>query len=208
MGSMRRDGDQLLTPPRVAFAESLGLAPSRIAFLGAVHGAAAVTTVEPGLVDGFDALATSIPGLALFALFADCYPILLFDPDHRALALVHAGWRGTAAGVAAAAVDLLEREYGSHRERLLAGIGPGACGACYQVGAEVAEHFDAAFSRPDAEGRFRLDLLAANRAALVATGVPEANIEASGICTIEDERLPSHRRDADGGRFACLCAIA
>lgn len=208
MGSMRRDGESLLTEPRRRFARHLQLDIESSAFMGAVHGAETGRVDGPGLIDGVDAIATDVPGLGLFALFADCYPILIFDPVHRALALAHAGWRGTRAGVAAAAVARLADDFGSRPGDLVAGIGPGACGHCYQVGPEVAAAFDAAFVAPDTEDRARLDLAAANHAALVAAGIPPGNVEVMGVCTIEDLRLHSHRRDADGGRFACLAAIA
>lgn len=207
LGSMRRTPDQLVTPARRDFAARLGLDADRLTAAGAVHGKQVKRVDAPGgAAEGFDGLVTDRPGLPLLATFADCYPILLYDPEHHAVGLAHAGWRGTAAGMAAALVDTLVREYGSHRHQLLAGIGPGICRRCYQVGPDVADRFNG-FSRPDREGRFRLDLAAANRAQLQQAGLPEHRIHVHGACTFESTDLPSHRRRPDGVRFACIVAL-
>ncbi len=208
-GQMRHTEGPLLTPARRRFAAAVGVDPERLSFAAAVHGSEVLRIERPGTVaKGCDALITAEPRLPLFATFADCYPILLFDPVRPAAALVHAGWRGTAAGVVTNAVRALEREFGTRAADLIAGIGPGICGDCYEVGAEVAERFPDEFLRPSANGRFLLDLAGANRRSLVAAGVDAANVFQHGACTLQDERLPSHRRDGDGARFACIVALS
>jgi len=210
MGSMRlpAPGGDPLTPARLAFAAALGLDGDRLTVAGAVHGAEVARVDRPaGAVRGHDAVVTDRPGLPLLATFADCYPVLLHDPVRRSLALVHAGWRGTAAGIAARAVEALRREYGSRPGDLVAGIGPGICGRCYEVGEEVADRFDPAFVRPSPAGRALLDLAAANRAQLKAAGVPVERVHVHGICTRESRVLPSHRRSPDGTRFACIASM-
>lgn len=206
LGDMRRS-EALLTAERRRFAEALGVDACALTFAGAVHGAGVARVDGPmGVADGCDALVTDRPGVPLFATFADCYPIVLFDPVWHSAGLVHAGWRGTVAGVAANAVFAL-RALGSRPEDILAGIGPGICGRCYEVGPEVAERFDAAHVGAGPGGRLRLDLAAANREALTTAGVRPENVFVQGACTFEDARLPSHRRDADGARFACIVAL-
>jgi purine-nucleoside/S-methyl-5'-thioadenosine phosphorylase / adenosine deaminase len=208
LGQMRRTGEPLLTQPRRRFAEELGVEPERLSFAGAVHGAAVALVDRPlGVVDGCDALVTAEAGTPLFATFADCYPVVLFDPVRRAAALAHAGWRGTASGVAANAVRALESEYGSRPSDVLAGIGPGICGDCYEVSGDVAHRFPAEVVRPKPDGKFLLDLAAANRRGLLEAGLAPEHVFVHGACTLEDERLPSHRRDRDGGRFACIVAL-
>src|SRR6266478_4066792 len=171
---------------------------------GSVHGSSVARVDEPGgSIDDVDALLTDRPGVALFATFADCYPIVLWDPERKVAGLVHAGWRGTRAGVATAAVKFMQREFGSRR--IQAGIGPGICGRCYEVGPEVATQFDAKFAREGPGDRFLLDLAAANRAQLENEGVrPIFDI---GICTKEHYLFPSHRRHPDGTRFGAIVAI-
>jgi YfiH family protein len=141
----------------------------------------------------------------LFATYADCYPIVLWDGDHKCAALVHAGWRGTVARVGTAALKAMRDEYGTRPEHVKAGIGPGICGRCYEVGEEVASQFDAQFVQRSNGDRFLLDLAAANRAQLEAEGVTE--VEVIGLCTKETDYLPSHRRSPDGTRFGGIVAI-
>jgi len=209
-GDMRgpKPGHAALTPARKAFAEALGLEPGRLAVAGAVHDARVARVDEPaGLLRGFDALVTDRPRLALLATFADCYPVVLYDPARRAVALAHAGWRGSRAGIARRAVQALGREYGSRPEDLVAGLGPGICGGCYEVSQDVAGHFEASHTRPSHDGRLFLDLAAVNRDQLLAVGVPLGRVHVLGLCTRERPELPSHRRVPDGVRFACIAAI-
>jgi polyphenol oxidase len=188
---------------RRTFANVLGLDGAELTTIGSVHGSAVARVDRPGgSVDDVDALVTDEPGVVLFATYADCYPIVLWDPEKRVAGLVHAGWRGTHAGVARAAATFMEDEYGCRRVR--AGIGPGICGRCYEVGEEVASQFDARFVAPSGD-RFLLDLAAANRAQLEAAGVKP--VYEIGICTKEHYLFPSHRRHPDGKRFGAIVGI-
>src|SRR4029077_12926305 len=109
------DADAVLGARRT-FASVLGLDGVELTTIGAVHGASVARVDEPGgSVDDVDALLTDRPGVALFATFADCYPIVLWDPERKVAGLVHAGWRGTRAGVATAAVRFMQSEFGSRR---------------------------------------------------------------------------------------------
>jgi polyphenol oxidase len=210
MGSMRLPvpGGDPLTPARLDFAAALGVDGARLTVAGAVHGAEVARVDSPlGAVRRYDALVTDRPDVPLLATFADCYPVLLHDPVRRTLALVHAGWRGTAAGIAARAVEALSREYGSRPADMVAGVGPGICGRCYEVGDEVAERFEPAFVCPSPSGRWLLDLAAANGAQLEAAGVPWERVHVYGACTRESDVLPSHRRTPDGNRFACIASL-
>ncbi len=189
---------------RRTFAGVLGLDGADLTTIGSVHGASVARVDEPGgSVDDVDALLTDRPGVALFATFADCCPIVLWDPERKVAGLAHAGWRGTRAGVARAAVTFMQREFDSRS--IQAGIGPGICGRCYEVGPEVAKQFDAKFVRDGAGDRFLLDLAEANRAQLEDEGV--RSIFDIGICTKEDYLFPSHRRHPDGTRFGAIVAI-
>ena len=190
---------------RRRFLSEVGLGAASLTVAGAVHGAAVARVDTPReVIDGVDALITDRPGIALFATYADCYPIVLWDPEHRAAGLVHAGWRGTEAGVARAAVKAMQKEFDARPEAIEAGIGPGICGLCYEVGPEVAGRFDARFTRPSGES-FLLDLAAANRTQLEEVGVKQ--IYAIDMCTKETDFLPSHRRDHDGARFGAIVAL-
>ena len=191
---------------RATFARLLDLDPATLTTVGAVHGAG-VARIDPprDVVKDVDALITDSPGIALFATYADCYPIVLWDPTHRAAALAHAGWRGTEAGVATAALKAMEREFATDPEDVQAAIGPGICGRCYEVGDEVARRFDERFVVAKDNGKFLLDLAAANRGQLENEGV--TNVSVCGLCTRETDFLPSHRRAPDGTRFGAIVAI-
>ncbi|MEO8744847.1 MAG: peptidoglycan editing factor PgeF [Candidatus Dormiibacterota bacterium] len=190
---------------RRAFARLLGI-DMELTTAGAVHGTTVARVDEPGdVVQRTDGLVTDRKGVALFATFADCYPIVLWDPVHRALGLAHAGWRGTQAGIAGAVVETMAREYGSEPKDMRVGIGPGICGKCYEVGEDVASQFDARFVTSGPDDRFLLDLAAANRAQLEEAGVSEVHV--LGLCTKESSVLPSHRGDPDGTRFGAIVAL-
>lgn len=141
-------------------------------------------------VPDVDALVTGAPGMVLAILAADCVPIVLHDPVARVLACVHAGWRGTVARVAAAAVAAME-SLGSRPSDVIAGIGPAAAPSRYQVGANVYQAVSRAFGpaatafiRPDsAPEHWLLDLWAANQLVLRNAGVPGAQIHVTDLPT-------------------------
>jgi YfiH family protein len=189
---------------RDAFLRILGLEGLTMTAVGSVHGAEVASVDEPvDSVDDVDALVTDRPGVVLFATYADCYPIVLWDPDAQVAGLVHAGWRGTEAGVATAAMTFMRDEYGCRQ--IKAGIGPGICGRCYEVGPEVASRFDSRFVTAGAGDRLLLDLAAANRSQLEHAGA--AAVFDIGICTKEHHLFPSHRRHPDGTRFGAIVAV-
>ncbi len=140
---------------------------------------------------------------------ADCLPLLLLDRARRRVAAVHAGWRGSAARIAAHAVAALE-EAGSPPESLEAVIGPCIGAARYEVGPEVAERFEhsAVVEREDWL-KPHLDLATANRLQLQAAGVPGDSIHGGGMCTYDEaDRFHSHRRDqAQAGRMLAAIGI-
>jgi YfiH family protein len=179
---------------------------ARVVLLRQVHSARVLVLDEapaglpaPPEADG---TATRRPGLALVIKTADCLPLFLVDPEHRAVGAVHAGWRGTARRIAAEAVETMTRSFGTRPVSLLAALGPCIGGACYEVGEDVAAPFrrDPSFtalfspaaSRP---GKYLFDLRAANRAQLETAGVSPANIHETGRCTHCDPALLSYRRD-------------
>jgi polyphenol oxidase len=154
-----------------------------------------------------DVLATGSTHRVLMLRYADCTPVLLADIRGRAVAAVHAGWRGSALRAAAAAVEALQEAFGCHPSDLVAGIGPAIGPCCYTVGADVEEAFA---DRPWLFCEGKLDLWSANREALVDAGVPVSHIEISGICTqCESERFFSHRANGGqpAGRFAGVIGL-
>ncbi|MCU0303120.1 MAG: polyphenol oxidase family protein [Thermoanaerobaculales bacterium] len=175
-----------------------------VAFCRQVHGAVAhlVGALGAGVVeigDG-DAMVTASSGVGLVVWTADCVPILL--AGDRVVAAVHAGWRGCAADVVAAAVAEVGRLSGQGPTGLEAVLGPAVCGACYEVGAEVRRALGA-FGLAEARWRHgnRVDLRGFLAARLESLGLPAGGIETVGGCTVESAELASFRRDgAAAGR--------
>ena len=206
MGLTHAPDPDAVMASRRQFARVLEIDAEPLTVAGAVHGAKVARVDEHlDVVRGVDALITDRRGVALFATYADCYPIVLWDPEHRCGALAHAGWRGTVARVGPAALKAMVDHYGSNPAHVKAGIGPGICGRCYEVGEEVASQFDTQFVHRGDRDRFLLDLAAANRAQLEAEGLTEVDV--IGLCTKETDYLPSHRRSPDGTRFGAIVAI-
>ena len=155
-----------------------------------------------GVLGQGDALLEDRPGAVIAIRTADCIPILLVDERHRAVAAVHAGWRGTVAHIAAAAVDSMRRQFGTEPQDLHAAIGPGIGACCYEVGPEVAAQFGE-------QGRAHISLAGANRAQLLAAGVTPEKIYASNLCTrCLAEEFHSFRRDGEAaGRLYSFAGI-
>jgi YfiH family protein len=160
-----------------------------------------------------DALVTAVPGIVLVVMAADCVPLVLFDPQARVLACVHAGWGGTVRGVTPAAVAAM-RTLGADPARIIAGIGPAIHPDLYQVGADVADLAGAAFGdlaatvvRPDGTGKWLFDLWQANALQLTQAGVPADQVHVAGLDTGPGTPFFSHRREAPCGRFAAVARI-
>ena len=167
-----------------------------------------------------DVLVTDEPDIAVAVRAADCVPLLMADTRSGAVAAVHAGWRGTAAGAAVAAVQALAREFGSKPEDLVVAIGPSIGPCCYEVGTELVDAFAAAgharhlidrwfLALPPQRGsrerpKLRLNVGGANRDQLILAGVPEESIHACGLCTaMHLDVLTSFRAEQEkAGRMA------
>ncbi|MDP2113024.1 MAG: peptidoglycan editing factor PgeF, partial [Bacteroidota bacterium] len=157
-----------------------------------------------------DALITNEPGLFICVQTADCVPILLFDPQKKVVAAIHAGWRGTVSKIAQKTIQQMTEKFSCQPTDILAGIGPSIHMHAYEVGPEVVEAVKANFSNSPAllkpslnEGNAYFDLWEANQTVLLEAGIPEENIELMGLCSFEQADLfYSARRDgADTGRM-------
>lgn len=216
----RRRGDD---PERVQenfarFCAAVGVDPSHPVRTQQVHGTgvAKVDWADAGQrQEGADALITDAVGLPLFLVFADCTPIVLYDPRRHVLGACHAGWRGTVNGAAAATLWAMQAAYDTDPADVLVGIGPSIGPASYEVGPEVyelalvklnrAERFFYFPNGPDARPYF--DLWQANAAQLMEAGVPEAHITIAGIDTAQaTDEFYSHR--AEKGRCGLFGMLA
>jgi len=167
--------------------------PDGITTLRQVHSAFVLEASAPGL-DRFaegDALVSNSPGVVIGVRTADCVPILIADERTHAVAAIHAGWRGAAAGIVGAAVQELISRYGTRAEDLHAAVGPAIGGCCYEVGPEVARRFGI-----ETASAVKIDLAAINRRQLAAVGVWD--IWLAGECTFcNGETYFSFRRERE-----------
>ena len=181
-----------------------------MALMGQVHGDRICVIdgdgAPPESIPECDGMVTDRPGVALAVKTADCVPILFVDPVRRVIGTAHAGWRGTALGIAGKMAGIFRERFACRYEDLLVAIGPSIGPCCYQVDAPVREAFAV---RPgadrllcpclDQEGQWRLDLPLANRLELTALGIPAGNISTAGHCTAcRTDLFFSHR--AEHGR--------
>jgi YfiH family protein len=201
--------------------DEMGVPSIRLLRLTQVHGAKVVThfrgaTLSAGRPPA-DAAATDDPDVGLAVQTADCVPLLISDTDGRAVAAVHAGWRGTVAGAARAAVETLQTEFGVSPDRMIAAIGPSIGPCCYRVGAAVERSFREAGYGPEAierwfvrsSGHLTLDLWQANRDHLAECGVGLHHVHVARLCTAcHPELFHSYRRDGAGtGRMAAIVRL-
>lgn len=193
---------------RKRFFGSLGFSDSGSAIPHQCHSSSIQVVSQPGEYESCDGLVTRTSGLPLVVTVADCLPIVLYDPSRAVLALVHAGWRGTAQGIVAEAVDIMVKQCGVISNELIAYLGPSAGVCCYEVGGEVAEVFslDQIEQRDD---RLYLNLKKANADQLLSSGMKKENIEISPSCTIcNPQFFHSHRRDRNkSGRMMAVVSL-
>ena len=177
--------------------------PPVLATVKQIHSAKCVAAEgRSGVLAEADAIIENTPGSLIAVKTADCMPILLVDERRRAVAAVHAGWRGTAAQIVKAAVGAMAQRFGTAAEDLHAAIGPGIGVCCYEVGPEVMAQFAG-------QGRGHLDLEAENRRQLEESGVTARRIYASHLCTMCREEFHSFRRDREAaGRLYSYIGVA
>ena len=172
-----------------------------------IHSDKVLVAAHAGVCGEGDALITNQAGLTLAIRTADCLPILIADPRHRAIAAVHAGWRGAAEEIVVKAVTAMRQVYGSRPEDLAVAIGPGIAVCCFEVGPEVAQRFLPYF--PDLQpGKARIDLVETIFRQLGRNGVTEGQIATAGLCTLCRSEFHSYRRDRDqAGRMVSTIRI-
>jgi polyphenol oxidase len=168
------------------------LSQDGMASLKQIHSSLTLVADRPeGCVGEGDALVTRSPAVTVSVRTADCFPILLADLHHRVVAAVHAGWRGTADGVAVETLKKMRAEFSSEPVNVIAAIGPGIGRCCYEVGEEVARRFGMAHAG-------RLDLAEENLRQLVRHGVPRGQISVAAKCTFcNPAQFYSWRRDRE-----------
>ncbi|MFC1490984.1 peptidoglycan editing factor PgeF [Nitrospinota bacterium] len=217
LGVVKGEEPDRVRENRRRFFAAADLSPEKVAEVRQVHGVQVVDAEEVAANGGLsaDGIMTGESGVFVAVQSADCVPVLLADPVNRAVAAIHAGRRGTEAGVLESALLRMNARYGSRAEDLIAALGPGISGECYEVGEECIPPFRARYPEwreicvSVGRGKWLLDLPAAVRLQLTAAGVPEEQIGSAPNCTFsESARFFSHRRDgAPTGRLLSAIGI-
>ncbi len=207
LGLSVKDEEQNVYKNRELFFEGLGIKLNQLSISHQVHGNAVLMVTEPGKSEGFDAQITNRQNVFLVVSIADCTPVLIHDTRHNAVAAIHAGWKGTAGKIVSNTLLKMKEQYGTNGEDCKAFIGACIGYNNFEVDAEVAEHFDAAFKRFDAQKqKWFVDLKAVNKKLMLDFGVLPENIEVTDYCTVENNDLFfSHRKE--NGRTGRMMAV-
>ncbi|MDQ0059415.1 peptidoglycan editing factor PgeF [Paenibacillus harenae] len=169
-----------------------------------------------------DAIMTNEPNVLLTSFYADCVPLYFYDPEHGAVALAHAGWRGTVRRIAEETIRAMEKAYGSKPEALMAAIGPAIDSCCYEVDGVVieqvekviaslglsAETADIVLQKSD-NGKAHINLKEINRQIMIKAGILPIHIELTKWCTgCRRDLFFSHRMENGlTGRMASWIGI-
>lgn len=209
---------------RRRFCKAVGLEPAETVTAEQVHGdhvqvvtlnqAGAGALTLSGSIPATDAMITR-DKIALMAFFADCVPILIYDPGRRAVGIAHSGWKGTLLEVGRKTIEAMVKEFGSNPADCLIAIGPSIGPCCYEVDDRVIAEVKAAFPywqdlvEDKGSGRWNLDLWAANRQSLIEAGVAAEKIAVSGMCTCcNQDMLYSYRGEKGStGRLAAVIRL-
>ncbi len=183
---------------------------AEVATLRQIHSDQILLAESAGCLGEGDALITNRPGIALSIRTADCLPILIADPTKRAIAAIHAGWRGTVQQIGPKTVRAMQEQFGSRPEDLLVVVGPGIASCCFEVGPEVAGQFAGFFpERKDLSGRANIDLVETTRRQVGRNDGATRQFAASGLCSVcRADLFHSYRRDREAaGRMLTVIGI-
>jgi purine-nucleoside/S-methyl-5'-thioadenosine phosphorylase / adenosine deaminase len=177
--------------------------PEPLATLHQIHSDVAIYATQAGCLADGDAILSDTPGHFVAVKTADCVPILVVDVRHRSVAAVHAGWRGTVAGVVPSTLTAMAERWDTQPADLHAAIGPGIGQCCFEVGPEVAVQFGESFQRT------HVNLEQANRRQLVEAGLAPERIYTLGFCTFcRADQFHSFRRDGEkAGRMFSVIGV-
>jgi len=215
------DDDHNVIQNRKALSEATDISFGNFTFARQCHGSniffvdnslrGSSSADEESSLGNADGMITSLPDICITVKVADCVPVLLYEPDNHAAAVIHAGWKGTVNKITGKAVEKMIRFCGSKPGNIYAGIGPSIGPCCYETGNDVyREYMDKGFTGKDImipskqKDKYYLNLWQANKKQLTELGVKPENIEEASICTKCNNESFFSSRASDGktGRFA------
>lgn len=218
--SFTNDDRQTVTENYRRFALAVGIPFERMVMDRYEHGTNVLYVTEADAGRGYlreplppcDGLVTDTRGLALVTGHADCMAFYFYDPKQARIGLCHAGWRGALGRIGREVIRVM-CEKGSNPEDILCGVGPSICPKCFEVGDDVAELFEKAFANcplrgVNGRGKAIIDLWQVAFCQFLEGGVRPEHVSFMGLCTKEDERFYSFRREGrTGGMAACLMLL-
>ncbi|HOY13524.1 MAG TPA: peptidoglycan editing factor PgeF [Saprospiraceae bacterium] len=208
LGESVGDDAQVVELNKTHFCNLLGHKLGQLAKSKQVHGHEVLKVDKPGRYEGYDALMSNVPQIILAVTIADCVPILLYCPEKDAIAAIHSGWKGTASNIIEKTVHAMQKAYGVSPKNIHAFIGACISHKNYEVGFEVASHFDQNFYSPSQNSeKFLLDLKGICRNQLINLGVYSHQIEVSEYCTVDNNELFYSHRFEKGNTGRMLAAI-
>lgn len=210
LGRNTNDNAKHVDENRERFFAALGIDPDQVATSHQVHGQAILTVTEPGRYEGYDALMTNQPNLFVGVSVADCVPILVYDPKNKAVAAIHAGWKGTIAELVRLTLEAMQRTYQTNARDCYAYVGTCIDETSFEVGPDVADLFAPDFKRVDEfTQRTFVNLRSANTRQLTNFGVPTAQIAVSSFSTVlNNDDYFSHRLEkGQTGRLMALIGL-
>ena len=211
LGFSSGDDREIVLENRKIFFGGLGIDENDIATSKLIHGNKVLVANGPVHAEGYDAVITNTAGVFVVVSIADCTPVLIYDTKNKAVAAIHAGWRGTVSGIVSETLNAMQKEYGTRGEDCLAFIGACIGESAFEVGEEVAVQFDSVFKRFDEEKKkYFVNLKAANKKQLTDVGVLSQNVEVSEYCTVLNNDLFYSYRKEKGktGRMLVVIGIS
>ena len=208
LGESVGDDPHVVEMNKAHFCNLLGYSLSHFAKSKQVHGQEVIKVDEPGRFEGYDALICDVPEVILAVTVADCVPILLYCPERRAISAIHSGWKGSANNIIEKTIQAMQNAYDVLPKDIHAFVGACISHQNYEVGFDVAQHFDQAFyTASQNEGKYLLDLKAVCRNQLIGAGVHSQQIEVSEYCTVTNNELFYSHRFEKGNTGRMLAAI-
>jgi len=211
LGFTAGDSSSIVNKNRQLLADAIGIKPDQLITIRQSHtNKVRIVTAETEAAapdsEPYDAQVTAVPGKCLSVIVADCVPILLYDPTHKVIAAVHAGWRGTVRKITSETLQVMMKKFGSNPRHILAGMGPSIGPCCYEVGQDVIDEVvtrlgsrESFLIEGDKLGKARLDLWEANRRQMIEAGVLLDHIEIPHICTsCNTAKYYSYRKETEG----------
>lgn len=193
---------------RRRFYAALGIPEDQIVYTQQQHTNNVVVCSSADVYPNCDSLITNTPQLYLSISAADCNPVMLYDPATKTVAGIHAGWRGTLAGIVKNTVAKMREHCNVTPADVIAFIGPSAGKCCYEVGEEVALKFSEECREKKSGAKYLLDLKRVNMIQLLENGVQESHIEVHPDCTIHNDLYHSYRRDGKAsGRMHAIIGL-